>query len=159
MKKIRIEIKWAVLFILSGLIWMILEKSLGWHDSHLENHATYSLLYAPIAIAIYVLALLDKKKADYQGKITYLQGLISGLVITLFVVFLTPLSQFITHHYITPEYFPNIIRLSVKSGQMSQEEADANFTLLTYIQQSLIFAAFMGLLTSAIVAIFTRSKN
>ncbi|MFC5192410.1 DUF4199 domain-containing protein [Algoriphagus aquatilis] len=159
MKKFQIEIKWGILFILSGLIWMVLEKSLGWHDELLDQHATYTMFYAPIAIALYVLALRDKKKTDYQGKMTYLQGLISGLLLTLVVVILTPLSQYISHEYISPEYFPNIRKLSVEKGQMTQEEAEMHFSLMSYIQQSLIFAAFMGVLTSAIVAIFTRSKQ
>lgn len=160
MKKIRIEIKWGILFILSGLIWMIVEKSLGWHDVHLEKHATYNtLFYAPIAIAIYVFALLDKKRNFYQERMSYLQGFISGLIITLIVVLLTPLSQYISHEYISPEYFPNIIKLSVESGQMTQEEAEGHFTLMGYIHQSLIFAAFMGVITSAVVAIFTRSTT
>ena len=159
MKKIKIEIKWGLLFILSGLIWMILEKSLGWHDALLEKHATYTLFYAPIAIAIYVFALLDKKRNFYQGRMNYLQGFISGLIITLVVVILTPLSQYISHEYISPEYFPNIIKLSVESGQMTQEEAEGHFTLMSYIHQSLIFATFMGVITSAVVAIFTRSKQ
>ncbi|MBS4070645.1 MAG: DUF4199 domain-containing protein [Algoriphagus sp.] len=159
MKKFQIEIKWSILFILSGLIWMVLEKSLGWHDELLDQHATYTMFYAPIAIALYVLALRDKKKTDYQGKMTYLQGLISGLLLTLVVVILTPLSQYISHEYISPEYFPNIRKLSVEKGQMTQEEAEMHFSLMSYIQQSLIFAAFMGVLTSAIVAIFTRSKQ
>jgi len=159
MKKFQIEIKWGILFILSGLIWMVLEKSLGWHDELLDQHATYTMFYAPIAIALYVLALRDKKKTDYQGKMTYLQGLISGLLLTLVVVILTPLSQYISHEYISPEYFPNIRKLSVEKGQMTQEEAEMHFSLMSYIQQSLIFAAFMGVLTSAIVAIFTRTKQ
>lgn len=138
---------------------MIVEKSLGWHDVHLDKHATYTLFYAPIAIAIYVFALLDKKRNFYQGRMSYLQGFISGLIITLIVVLLTPLSQYISHEYISPEYFPNIIKLSVESGQMTQEEAEAYFTLMNYIQQSLIFAAFMGVITSAVEAIFTRSKS
>lgn len=138
---------------------MILEKSLGWQDALLEKHATYTLFYAPIAIAIYVFALLDKKRNFYQGRMNYLQGFISGLIITLVVVILTPLSQYISHEYISPEYFPNIIKLSVESGQMTQEEAEGHFTLMSYIHQSLIFAAFMGVITSAVVAIFTRSKQ
>jgi hypothetical protein len=42
---------------------------------------------------------------------------------------------------------------------MTLEEAEIHFSLMSYIQQSLIFAAFMGVLTSAIVALFTRSKK
>jgi hypothetical protein len=159
MKKFQIEIKWGLIFILSGLAWMVMEKSLGWHDAQLEQHATYTMFYAPIAIALYVLALKDKKKSFYQGKMSYLEGFISGLVLTLVVVLLTPLSQYISHEFISPDYFPNIIRLTVQKGEMTQEEAEIHFSLMSYIQQSVAFAAFMGLLTSAVVAIFTRSAN
>ena len=159
MKKFQTEIKWGLIFILSGLVWMVMEKSLGWHDELLEQHATYTMFYAPIAIALYVMALRDKKKTFYHGKMTYLQGLISGLLLTLVVVLLTPLSQYISHEYISPDYFLNIRKLSLEKGEMTLEEAEIHFSLMSYIQQSLIFAAFMGVLTSAIVALFTRSKK
>lgn len=157
MRNFQIEIKWGLIFILSGLVWMVMEKSLDWHDELLEKHATYTMFYAPIAIALYVFALRDKKKTYYNGKMTYLQGLISGLVITLVVVIFTPLSQYISHEFISPDYFPNIIRLMVEEREMPQEEAEKHFSLMSYIPQSLAFAAFMGVLTSAIVAIFTKS--
>ncbi|MCU0402264.1 MAG: DUF4199 domain-containing protein [Algoriphagus sp.] len=157
MRNFQNEIKWGLIFILSGLVWMVMEKSLGWHDELLEKHATYTMFYAPIAIALYVFALRDKKKTYYNGKMTYLQGLISGLVITLVVVIFTPLSQYISHEFISPDYFPNIIRLMVEEGEMTQEEAEKHFSLMSYIPQSLAFAAFMGVLTSAIVVIFTKS--
>lgn len=159
MKNLKIEIKWGVLFILSGLIWMVFEKAMGWHDVHLEQHATYTMFYAPIAIAIYVIALIDKKRNFYGGKMNYLQGFISGLLITLVVIIFTPLSQYISHEYISPEYFANVIRLSVEKGMMTQEVAEEHFTLMNYIHQSLMFAAFMGLITSAVVALFVRSKS
>lgn len=157
MKNFQIEIKWGLIFILSGLVWMGMEKSLGWHDALLEQHASLTMFYAPIAIALYFFALRDKKKSYFNGKMTYLQGLISGLVITLVVVILTPLSQYISHEYISPDYFPNIQKLSVEKGEMTQEEAEIHFSLMSYIQQSVVFAAFMGILTSSIVAIFTKS--
>ena len=159
MKNLKIEVKWGVLFILAGLIWMIFEKAMGWHDVHLEKHATYTLIFAPIAIALYVFALVDKKRSFYSGRMNYLEGFISGLVLTLVVVILTPLSQYISHVFISPDYFPNIIRLSVEKGMMTQEEAEVHFTLMSYIQQSLIFAAFMGVVTSAVVAFFVRSRS
>jgi hypothetical protein len=157
MKKFQTEIKWGILFILSGLVWMMLEKSFGWHDVLLEQHATYTMFYAPIAIALYVLALRDKRRSYYQGEMTYLQGLISGLLVTLVVVLLTPLSQYISHEYISPDYFPNIIQLTVSKGEMTLSQAEAYFSLKSYIQQSLVFAAIVGVFTSAIVAFFTRS--
>ncbi|OOG69607.1 DUF4199 domain-containing protein [Algoriphagus sp. A40] len=161
MKNIRIEIKWGILFILVGLIWMVFEKAMGWHDVHIDKHATYSLFIAPIAIAIYVFALLDKKRNFYGGKMTYMQGFVAGLIITLVVVILSPLSQYITSTYITPDYFKNVIEYSVSSGQMEQQAAEEYFNLKSYMMQSVIGAAVMGLITSAVVALvvfFVRSK-
>ena len=158
MKKFRIEVKWGILFFLSGLAWMALEKYLGWHDRLIEQHATYTLLYAPLAIFIYVVALWEKKRKTYSGRMTFLQGLLSGMVITLVVVLLTPLSQYISHSLISPDYFSNVIQLTVNSGKMTLLEAEAYFNLMNYITQSLLFATVMGLLTTAVVMIFLRSS-
>ena len=159
MKDRKIEIKWGILFVLIGLIWMVFEKAMGWHDVHIDKHATYTNFIAPIAIAIYVFALLDKKRNFYHGKMTYKQGFIAGLIVTLVVVILSPLSQYITSTYITPDYFQNVIDYSVSSGQMEQQAAEEYFNLKSYILQSVIGAAIMGVLTSALVAIFVRSKS
>ncbi|SEG32207.1 DUF4199 domain-containing protein [Algoriphagus boritolerans] len=159
MKGRKIEIKWGVLFILVGLIWMVFEKTMGWHDVHIDKHATYSMFIAPIAIAIYVFALLDKKRNYYGGKMTFKQGFVSGLFITLVVVILSPLSQYITSTYITPGYFNKVIEYSVSSGKMEQQAAEDYFNLHNYMIQAVTGAAIMGVLTSALVAIFVRSKS
>lgn len=159
MKNIRIEIKWGILFILVGLIWMVFEKTMGWHDEYIDKHATYTLFFAPIAIAVYVFALLDKKRNFYGGNMTYMQGFIAGLIITLVVVVLSPLSQYISSTYISPEYFKNVIEYSVSSGQMERQAAEEYFQLNNYIVQSVIGAAVMGLLTSAVVTLFVRTKS
>jgi hypothetical protein len=89
---------------------------------------------------------------------TYIQGLFSGLVLTLIVVLLTPLSQYISHSIISPAYFSNVIQLTVNSGKMTLLEAEGYFNLMNYITQSLLFATVMGLLTTAVVMIFLRSS-
>lgn len=90
---------------------------------------------------------------------SYKQGFISGLIITLVVVILSPLSQYITSTYITPDYFQNVIAYSVSSGQMEQQAAEEYFNLKNYMIQSMMGAAVMGLITAAVVAFFVRSKH
>lgn len=90
---------------------------------------------------------------------SYKQGFISGLIITLIVALLSPLSQYITSEFITPEYFPNVINYAVESGKMTQTEAESYFNLKSYLIQSVIGALVMGVVTSAIVAIFVKSKR
>ncbi|SDR69851.1 DUF4199 domain-containing protein [Christiangramia echinicola] len=158
MKKYSIEIKWGIIFSLVSLVWMFLEKGLGWHDENIAQHAIYTNFFAIIAIALYVLALLDKRKNYFNGTMTWTQGFISGIVISIVVAILSPLAQYVTHEFITPDYFDNVIAYSVESGAMTQEAAEEYFNLTSYIIQSFFFALVVGVVTSAIVAYFVK-KN
>ena len=158
MKNIRIEIKWAIIFVVAQLLWMLGEKLTGLHSTHIDKHAIYTNFFGIIAIVIYVLALLDKRKNFYNGVMTYQQGFIAGLIITAIITVLTPLVQYVISTVITPEYFPNVIKYTVDSGAMNQEAAEKFFNLQSYMIQATIGAAIMGVITTAIVAIFTRKK-
>ncbi|MBC8766729.1 DUF4199 domain-containing protein [Arenibacter sp. BSSL-BM3] len=158
MSKFRIEIKWAIIFSLATLLWMAFEKSMGWHDVLIEKHAIYTNFFAIIAITVYVLALLDKRKVDYKGKMNWKQGFISGIILSVIISLLSPVTQYITSTFITPEYFTNIIKFAVDSGKMTQEAAENYFSLKSYVIQSVFGALTMGIVTSAIVAFFVKKQ-
>lgn len=158
MRKFRIEMKWAIVFVLMTLLWMFGEKMTGLHDEYIKHHPVYTNFYAIPAIAVYILALLDKRKHDFQGTMTYKQGVICGLVMTVMIAVLSPLTQYITSAVITPEYFSNVIAYVVQNDMMSQQEAEAQFNLSNYIFQSVVGALMMGVLTTFIVALFVRKK-
>ena len=158
MKNIKIEVKWAIIFILTSLAWMALEKALGWHDEKIADHATLTNIFAIPAVAIYVFAMLDKKRNYYHGRMTYKKGFLTGLIITLIVALFSPITQYITSTLITPDYFSNVIEYAVRSGAMTQPNAEAYFNLKSYMVQSVIGAAIMGILTSAVIALFTQSR-
>lgn len=159
MEKFKLEIKWAFIFIAMSLLWMVLEKAVGLHSTHIDKHMYLTNLFAIPAILIYVLALREKKKKDYNGVMSFKQGFVSGLIITIIVAIFSPLTQWIISTIITPEYFPNVIAYSVETGyHNSLEEAQAYFNLENYIKQSAIGALIMGIITSAVVAFFVKSK-
>ncbi len=159
MKGIGIEIKWALLFALMTLIWMWLERISGLHTRHIDKHLLYTNLIAIPAIAIYVFALLDKRKNYYHGTMTYRQGFITGLILTFIITLLSPLTQYITSTFISPEYFPNVITYSVEQGEMTRQGAEDYFNLRSYIMQGLLGAPIMGIATTAVVAAFVRKKD
>ena len=159
MKNIRIELKWAVIFMLMGLAWMLLEKLVGLHSTHIDKHALYTNLVAIPAILIYYLALRDKRDNFYNGYMSYGQGFFAGAIMTLFIAILSPFSQYITSTFITPEFFPNIIDFVVDEGKMSREAAEAYFNLNSYIWQALIGSLFMGIVTTAVVTLFVYRKK
>lgn len=159
MNNYKIEMKWALIFTAMMLTWMFLEKLAGLHDVNIDKHPIATNFVMIPAILTYVFALRDKKKNFFGGNMTYMQGLITGLTITLGVTLLSPLMQYITSTYITPDYFKNVIKYSVEHKLMTQQNAESYFNLNSYIIQATVGSAVMGSLTAAIVAFFARSKQ
>jgi len=159
MKNIKIEIKWAIIFTLMTLLWMVLEKLCGLHGKYIDYHLYLTNLFAIPAIWVMVLALKNKKKNYYGGNMNYKQGLVSGIIISAFIALLSPLTQWITSYIITPEYFPNVIRRSVELGYYkTTAEAEAVFNYKSYAINSSIFAMVFGVATTAIAMIFLKTK-
>ncbi|MCY2687831.1 DUF4199 domain-containing protein [Salinimicrobium sp. TH3] len=158
MSKYRIEIKWAVIFSVVMILWMVGEKLLGLHDEYISEHAFYTSFFAIVAIGIYLLALYDKRKNFHNGVMSWKEGFKSGAILTLGIVILSPFVQLLISFVITPEYFANITEYSVETGEMTRQEAEAYFNISNYILQSLLWAAVTGLITAAIAALIMRRK-
>ena len=156
MKKYATEIKWALIFCAAALVWMVFEKAMGWHGPKIEQHPYMTNIFGLIAIVIYVLALREKRQ-KLGGRMTWKQGFMSGLIISIIVALLSPLTQWLTHAVISPEYFSNAIAYSVEVGYHDSPEAAAEyFNLQSYMMQGGIGAVIMGVVTSAVVAIFLK---
>jgi hypothetical protein len=160
MKNIKIEIKWAIIFSVVALLWMVLEKLFGLHGKYIDYHLYLTNLFAIPAIIVMLMALKDKNKNFYGGQMNYKQGLISGIVLSIIIALISPLTQWITSYVITPEYFPNVIKRSVEIGYFkTTAEAEANFNYQNYAIQGAIGALVMGIVTTAIAMIFIQTKK
>lgn len=158
MQNRRIELKWALIFTAVSLLWMLLEKSLGWHDRLIEKHAIYTNLFAVVAIGLYVFALLDVRRTTYGGYLTWKQGFVSGLIISVGVALLSPLAQYVTHKVITPDYFANARTYAVSNGLLDAESAEQYFSLSNYLWQAAAGALVLGIVTAALVALVVRRR-
>ncbi len=94
---------------------MLLERLTGLHSNHIDKHAIFTNFIAIPAIAIYVFALLDKRKNFYQGTMTYKQGFVTGFFITLIVTVFSIATQYITSTIISPDYFSTTEKTSFKN--------------------------------------------
>jgi len=154
----KTEIKWGLIFTAVLILWMVFEWAMGWHGERIDQHATMTNIFAIVAIVVYVIAFLDKRKRDFGGTMTWAQGFMTGFAITVVVAILSPVAQWIIHTFISPEFFENMIDHSVDTGNMSRSEARGYFNLKSYMIQGSLGALMMGVVTSAIVAVFTRKK-
>ena len=158
MKNYTHEITWALYFALMMLVWMVFERMAGLHDEHIDKHPLITNFVAIPAIAMYVFALRQKREKAYGGHMSYKQGFMSGLIMTLVITILSPLTQYITSTIITPDFFTNAINYAVSEGKMSQTEAEDYFSLTNYVKQTILFTPVMGIVTTAIVAVFVKRK-
>jgi len=158
MKNISLEIKWGLIFTGMMLLWMLGERLAGLHGENIAQHAIWTNAILIPALAIYWLALRDKREKFYDGKMTWGQGFKAGAIITAVVALLTPLTQWLTSAVISPDYFANAIEYGVSTGQTTQEDAEAFFNMKSFIIMSFIGSIFMGLVTAAIMALVVRRK-
>lgn len=159
MKDYKIELKWSLVFAAMMLLWMLMERLVGLHDVHIDQHAIYTNFVAIPAVLIFVLALRDKKRSFHGEKMSYKQALKTGFVMSLVLTVLSPILQVITVEFITPEYFGNVIEYAVEMEKMTREEAEAYFNTKSYVIQSLIGTPVMGIATTLIVGLFVRTKK
>ncbi|WP_233757232.1 DUF4199 family protein [Algoriphagus sp. AGSA1] len=81
MKESRLKIKWALIFVIMSLLWMLVEKLVGLQSTYIDKHMYLTILFAIPAMIVYVLALKDKKKKDYNGQMTFKHslGILAGI--------------------------------------------------------------------------------
>ncbi|PKL85713.1 MAG: DUF4199 domain-containing protein [Ignavibacteriae bacterium HGW-Ignavibacteriae-1] len=158
MNKYKIELKWAIIYSVMVLLWMTMEVLLGLHGEHIDLHMVTTMFFLVPMIILYIYALLDKKKNYYAGTMNYMQGFVTGVILTVIIALISPLTQYITSEFITPDFFANAKEYATSTDKMTQEQAQSHFNLSNYMIQGFFGSLIVGIVFSAIIAIFTRSK-
>ncbi len=159
MKNFTIEIKWAIIFTIISVFWILLEKLVGLHDIYINKHIFYTNLFAFPAILIYVLALKEKKNNFFKIKMNWSQGFVTGIFISFIIALLNPIAQYISMTFVSPHFFENAINNAVTMKMMTLSAATDYFNLKSYIIQGALGGLSMGVVTAAIVAYFLQTKN
>lgn len=158
MKKFTIEFRWAIQYSLLSLVWLIVEKSFGLHDDRIAQQAIYTNLFAFVGVTVYYLALRDKKKNYYAGRMDWKQGTVSGIALTFLITALVPLVQYVGYNYISPTFFEHMITYAVQSKHMKPAQAEMFFNLNSYTIMGIFNALSMGVITAAVVALLLKTK-
>ena len=159
MKNFKIEIKWAFIFSVVSLLWIMLEKLVGLHDEFISKQLIYTNFFAIPAILVFILALKEKKKKYFSGKMNWSQGFVTATIISLGISILSPIVQYLSFALISPNYFENAIQNAVNLKSMSELNAKAYFNLKSYIIQGFLGGISTGIVIGGIVAYFLQTKN
>lgn len=163
MKDFRIELRWGIIFSLLTMILGFVEKMfLGWHDQYIEQQLGYHFIVLLILFFIvFYFGIREKRETYYKGKMTWKQGVVSGGMIAVIVAILSPLSVFFIYHYISPEYFTNMIEYQTGKEKfpMKQSQAEDFFSMGSYIILEVSTALSFGIGASSISALLLRRKD
>lgn len=162
MKDFRIELRWGILFSFVLMGWMFLEKQMGWHTTHIDGQlGKHFLVLIIMFIIVFYAGIREKRDSFYKGSITWKRAFISGAMIAVLITVLSPFVQFFIYHYISPDYFKNMIdyQMNKEKFPMKKESAEMFFTMKGYIIQAVFTDLSFGLMTSAILALFLRTDK
>ncbi len=159
MKKFKIEFKWAIIMSIIFLAWMTLEKELGFHTIKIKWQPLFNLLYIFPTFLLYYLALSEKKNVYYNHNMDWKQGIISAIIISFISVIFSPITQFITHEFISPDFLENSINETVLSKKLTLEEAKEYTTLTSSIWKNISDGLSFGVVIGAIVAYILKPKS
>lgn len=157
MRSFRTEIKWGFLFTLATILWAWLLALLGYTTYKIAKYPVVDSLFFFIAIIIFIMAFRSRRNQQ-KNKLTWWQGVVTGLTIGLVIMVLSVPAQYLIHTLIMPEFFENSIRYAVKHHLKTQEEAEAYFNLKSYIKQMVIFAPIAGTVIGAVVGLIMKRK-
>lgn len=159
MGKFTIEFKWALVFAFVNICWMALEKAVGLHNEHVGRQVMYTNLFVLAAIPVYFLEMRDKKQNFYKGNMTWTQGFLSGVIASVIIAALSPAVQFVAFNWISPDFFENIRHHYVSHKIMTPGKAKAYFNTRSYNLQAISGGISLGVIISAVVALFVKSKH
>lgn len=158
MNKFKIEFKWAIYYTFLVIMWFQLEKSLGFHTKHIANQPVFTNLIYIIIFGIYIFFLLDKKKNFFNGIMTWQQGLLSSVILSVFTMILSPFAIYFKLKYVNPNFFDQMIAASVAKG-IKLENAEAVFNLKAYMILGIVDTLSFGIIFAALASTIVKSKK
>lgn len=162
---IRIALKWGFLTAFFTFLWISLEFAVGIQTDYIAFHPVITLLALVIPLICLYYGLREEKMQDPE-EFNFSKGLLTGVLISMVAAIFSMLGQWVFHTWVNPDFFNNMItyRESKALAQgldvlMARREAEAYFTLESYLLQAGGGALIGGAVISAILSFFMRRRQ
>jgi hypothetical protein len=149
------EFKWAAIMSVVLLVWLTALKFLGFQETDkIHVHVILVNAYYLILFVLYIFAINERKR-KYRGFISRRDAFLTGLLVTLFLVVLSPLNMSVFYYLINPNFFQVMIDFNVENG-VNQQVAESDYNLFNYIFSSMLMNLVVGGVFSAIGALLLQ---
>lgn len=160
----RTALKWGFLTAFFTFLWLSLEFAVGLQTEYIAYHPVITLL----ALIIPLLCLyygLREVKLQQPESFSFSKALLTGLCISGVAALFSIAGQWFFHHWVNPNFFSNMISYAESRALaqgvdvlVARREAEAYFSLESYLLQAVGGALIGGAVISAILAIFMRRR-
>lgn len=82
-----------------------------------------------------------------------------GLLLTALLTILSPISQYIIYESISPDYFNNVIKHQLESGNHTKEDLELIHNINFSIRQGVMNSLSLGVIYSALYAWVFKTKK
>ena len=158
LNKNKLEIKYGVVIGVLVVIWLLLEYIIGLHNKHHDIFLIVTNLVLIIPVVGIYKALSRKKNIILNGTLTFSQGFISGLKISILYALIGGLGQYLYHKFINPFYFDLMISKSQEKG-VSTNQAENYFNVYSYVSSVVFSYLIFGIIVSLIISLILRTKK
>ncbi len=148
----------AISYFFIFIIWKACEKLIGLHDNNINLYPFISDLIIIPLILLYSTGF-KKYRIGLGGKITFINGIGFGLMATLFIVALTPVSVWIFDQFINPNFYASMIQYQIKNHVSTLEIAKQSFNHENFKQSCILGNTVTGTLLTVVLAIISSKKS
>lgn len=166
MLNMKSEIRSGIAIGLGGFLWLLLEFALGFHHRFIDYQPFFNLLSFVIPIVGIYWAMKAKRDRYYNGKISFMNALKTGMYITAVISIITPLLTFLYITVVNPLFLVTMLgheKLIIDELNISPEDKTRmitdsiqNYSLLSYTLRSFFIALFSGVILSTLTALLMK---
>ncbi len=156
--KFKTEVKFGLVIGLLTIIWLLGEYSTGLHHKHHDLFLIVTNFVYIIPLTGIYMGISDKRKNYYNHSLTFGQGVLTGLIISVIYSLIAGIGQYCYHVIINPGYFDLMIAKSQEHG-VSKEEAAKYFNTYNYTMSVVVADFVVGLFASLLHSAILKRKE
>ena len=154
--KMLVELRYAVLTSVAGLLWLFVEFELGFQDKYIAIYPLVTLCSLVVPVLCFRQAF--REKSDIAGsRFTTGRAVLSGFLLSVFTSILSIPIQIFFLQLINPDFMADMIQYGATKSGLPQEAVAVYINLQSLVAENAIFTFVTSLMIGLILALRYRA--
>ena len=163
------EIQTGILLSVGLFLWLLLEFFLGFHTTRIDYYPFFFWLIFTIPFLGIYWSMKSKRDKEYAGKISFIQALKTGLIVTSTICILSPIVVLLYVSIINPLFLSTMLahskvmiedyNISVVDKEKMIKETTQFFSTFSYIKLTFLVSIISGTVLSILTAALMKRES